>query len=112
MGGIGGMVRVQVYQQDFDAALELLQQYDEGEILESDGSGSPGLSLGHQFVSEAQAGDTPESEVLCPKCGSDLVYREAIPAVVMAWIVLLLFIPLLFRGKKLECSSCGAAWEP
>lgn len=114
MGGVGGMVRVQVDAEDEEAALELLAEYEGGEIVESgDGEDGPGLRISDGFVAEAQAGspeDPQQGTDLCPKCGSDLVYGESLPSWLMLLSILLLFIPLLLRKKRLQCHSCGHIW--
>lgn len=81
---IGG-ARVQIAEEDVEAARELLAQ-------ERGGSGfKPAL--------------------VCPKCGSTHVARQPIPART-AYISILLFgIPLLWLRRSLRCEECLHTWK-
>lgn len=84
---IGG-VRVQIADEDIQAARELLS-------------------------SDAGAGAAePLDSPACPKCGSTAVERENFSRR-FAYISLLLFgIPLLFIRRRLRCSDCLHTWQP
>ena len=88
---IGG-VKVQVSDQHFDRAREILS----AEYLEE-------LSA----IDEARL--QPASEDICPKCDSSSIS----PKRYSRWFLipsLLLLLPIFFRRKKWVCNDCGAAW--
>ncbi len=80
---IGGL-RVQVSDQDYDQAKEILS----GMI--------PPASTG-MFV--------------CPTCKSDAVNYEEFSLRTALLVLLLLGIPLLWRKRQYTCNSCGHKWK-
>jgi hypothetical protein len=82
---IGG-VRVQIADQDIEAAREFL-----------------GADTEQQPVDAAEA--------ICPVCSSPQIESYEFPRRV-AFLTLLLFgIPLLFSRRRWRCSSCGHVWR-
>jgi len=88
---IGG-VKLQVLEEDFDRAREILGTDYIDELSE---------------VEEAQLEPTPDE--VCPKCGSDLISskRYSLWSLIPS---LLFLLPIFFRRKKWVCNDCGAAW--
>ena len=88
---IGG-VKLQVTEEDFDRAREILGADYIDELSE---------------VEEAQLEPTPDE--VCPKCGSDLIssHRYSLWSLIPS---LLFLLPIFFRRKKWVCNDCGATW--
>src|SRR4051812_45898526 len=83
---VGG-VKLQVAEEDFDRARELLK-------------------------AEPVVKDGPTSSVACPNCGSEQVHPYS-RARTTAGLSLLLGLPLFFftRWHRWECSNCGHSWR-
>ena len=82
---IGG-VRVQIAEDDVDAA--------------------------HEFLAAESGREAPPSEMLCPACGSERTTVDELPRRVAFLTLLLLGIPLLFTRRRWRCHSCDHVWKP
>jgi hypothetical protein len=89
---IGG-VKVQVPEEDFERAVEILAEDHTAEI---------------EAIEDAQEESDPEE--VCPKCGS----RSTTARGYSLWSLIPSFIftsPVFFRKKGRVCKTCGATWK-
>ena len=83
-GSALGGIRVQVDEEDFEKARDILR----------------GISA-----------VSAEQKTSCPKCGSLQVEYKRQSWFVAGLVVILVGIPLLWLKKKFQCHSCGHRWE-
>lgn len=80
---IGG-IRVQVADEDYERAREIIGEKEE---------------------------QVAQGDLVCPSCGSDEVDFEAISKRTFFYSLLLLGIPLFWKGRGCVCRRCGMHWK-
>jgi hypothetical protein len=87
-----GGVRLRVYAEDAERAVQAIERLQENEPLVDE--------------EQSEADERPR----CPKCGSDDVGPAPWPMVALVASYFLLGVPFLFRNR-LKCRECGETWR-
>ncbi|GAB0157608.1 hypothetical protein CHRYSEOSP005_28870 [Chryseobacterium sp. Alg-005] len=88
---VGG-IQLQVFEEDLEKAKLILQEYKDNEQFS--------LEVEHTI-------ENPEFDFVCPKCGSNHIYRDEKPGGGFGLGILILGIPLNVPKNLYHCYYCG-----
>ncbi len=88
---VGG-IQLQVFEEDLEKAEQTLKEYNENE----------GFSLEVEHTI-----DNPEFNFVCPKCGSNHIYRDEKPGGIFGLSLLFIGIPVKVPANLYHCYYCG-----
>jgi len=88
---VGG-IQLQVFEEDLEKATQTLQDYNDNEGF--------ALEVEHTI-------SNPEFDFVCPKCGSNHIYRDEKPGGVFGLSLLLIGIPVKVPANLYHCYYCG-----
>lgn len=92
---VGG-IELQVFEEDIEKAKIILQNYTENEQFS--------LEVDHII-------DNPEFDFLCPKCGSNHIYRDEKPGGAFGLGIMFLGIPVNIPKNLFHCYYCGSEFK-
>lgn len=109
-----GGVKLQVWEEDAERAIKLLQECNMQQVAETTVSGATNLAedteeqISNQKKQQNLGHSKEINNVYCPKCGSDNVSKPRLNTATAAISILLLNFPLFpFNSNDILCYDCG-----
>lgn len=99
LSGMAGGVKLKVGECDAEMARQILAAKEE--VVQEQ----------TEVQDEAEQRDENSGELLCPKCGSDLVEYEKYSRKMFFLGVLFFRIPVFFPKDSYRCLDCGHVWR-